>query len=76
MKAAKTHYMVTDAETQFAGAACALYEVADEEQKEIIKTELKIMHTLKAMLSGVPVDLDNLPKLENPLGLQKLFQEA
>lgn len=85
----KGHWMVTDEDSQFKGAVAALYQVADEDQKEAIKRELDLLKALSAAMNGVPVDFEAMlpvdfeamlpnpdePKVE-PIGLQKLWREA
>jgi len=76
MKAAKHHWMVTDENEQFHGAVCAIYELSDEVTQERIKAELDSLRYLSALMSGVEVDIEKVPKLENAIGLMKAFNEA
>src|SRR6478609_6514239 len=76
MKAARDHYMRPTENEMFMGACCALYELSDEPTKARIKSELESIKYLNAMISGVAVDLDAIPKLENPLGLMAAFRAA
>lgn len=76
MKAAKNHWMVTDDNSQFQGAVAAIYELSDDETKERIKAEMDSLRYLSAMMSGVAVDFDAIPKLENPIGLMKSWREC
>lgn len=73
---AQNHWMVTNENQQFAGAVAAVYEKADDETKERIRIELEGIKALRAMLSGVPVDIDRIEKHESPIGLMKLWHEA
>jgi hypothetical protein len=70
------HWMVTDPEVQYRAAIEAVYLGANPDEQARILTELQVIKTLNAMLSGVSVDLDNIPKCENPIRLTKLWNEA
>lgn len=76
MKAAREHYMCPTENEMFMGACCALYELSDDPTKARIKQELDAIKYLNAMMSGVAVDLDTIPKMENPLGLMAAFRAA
>lgn len=76
MKVAKHHWMMPDEDTKLKGAVASVYEVSDEETKARIEVELKSLQYLSAMLAGVQVDLNSIPKLENPIGILKLWQET
>jgi hypothetical protein len=72
---AKDHWMATQSEDQFQGAVCAIYELASEEDKPRIKEELHLIRSLSALLTGIPVDLGQVPTIENPIGLMKRWNE-
>jgi hypothetical protein len=77
MKAAHANGIVTDEELQFKGAVAAVFvESTDEDEKERIRLELETLRDLSALLSGVPVDLEAIQPLENPIGLRKLWVEV
>lgn len=76
MKAAKGHWMVLDEDTQFKGAVAAIYELSDEETRGRIVVELEALKALSALLSGVPVDFENVTIPDNPIGLRDLWQEV
>lgn len=71
----KNHWAATRDEDKFNGAVCAIYELVSEDDKERVKEELKMIRSLSALLSGVPVDFDQLPHIENPIGLMKRWTE-
>lgn len=73
MNVAKDHYLTTDNDERFRGAIAAIYELSDEETRYRIKEEMDALKYLSAMLSDVSVNLDAMPKIENPIGLIKTW---
>ncbi len=57
-EAAKDHWMVLDEEKQFKGAMLAAYRESNDEEKERIELSLKSLRILSALISGIPVDLE------------------
>ncbi len=53
--------------------ACLIYQVTEEE-KERIKTELEQLEFFSVMVSGVPVDMERMPELENPIGFVNMWR--
>lgn len=75
-KVAREHWMITDEHEQLQGALAALVQLSDEETKERILAEVESIKYLNAMLSGVAVDLDRVPKLEKPIGLMGKWHDT
>ena len=73
-KAAHNHWMFVDEDEQFKGAIGAVCLHATEEEKTRIMAELDSLRTLNAMLSGVSIDFSNVPDLENPIGITKMWK--
>ena len=68
---------MTDEDAQFKGAVAAVYEAStSEDERDRIRAELESLRDLSALLSGVPVDLEQITPLENPIGLRKMWQEV
>lgn len=75
MKATYRHWMATSEDDQFMAAIEAVYLTATAEERDRIEAELRALRDLGALLSGVPVDLDQLATTENPIGLRALWIE-
>jgi hypothetical protein len=60
MRAARTHWLVVDEQEQFKAACGALLVVGTDEEREEISYQLKQMAALSALMSGIPVDLEQL----------------
>ena len=76
MKVSAHHWMVLDQDVQFRAAIAAVYESATDDEQERIKDELDNLRALNAMMTGVPVDFDNVKPVENPIGLNKMWREV
>ena len=77
MKAAKDNGIILDEELQFKGAVAALFmESSDDDENDRIRLELEALRDLSALLSGVPLDLERIQPLDNPIGLRKLWVEV
>lgn len=77
-EAAKDHWMVLDKEKQFHGAMVAAYLQSNDEEKKRIEVSLKILRTVSAMFSGVPVDINQIESLSEgaePIAMQALFKK-
>ena len=76
MEAALNHWLIIDESKQYQSAIGAVLSTASEEEKERIEESLTALKYLEAMVSGVAVDLDYIPKQENPLKLMGIWHEA
>lgn len=78
MNATKDHWMATDEDTQFRAAIGAVMVGIEGDDLERIKTELRMLKTLGAMISGVPVDLAAAapPDDFKAIGLQGLWDDV
>ncbi len=81
MKLAKSHWLVTDPNQQFAGAVGALgvfYGQASDEFKRL-QQEMKVLNSFSALGNNVPVDfntlLDGLESDLEPCHLRKIWDE-
>ena len=61
-EATKDHWMITDKEKQFKAAMVGAYLESNEEEKKRIEVSLKSLATLNAMLSGIPIDVEQAAK--------------
>ncbi len=75
MTAAANHWSVLEEDTQFRGAVAAVYDEAEIEDAERIRQALSALNTLSAVMSGVPVDFEQILAVENPLRLMPLWRE-
>lgn len=80
-RAARGNGLVTDEEIQFQGGLAAIarsyMDEGNDEMIERIKEEVQGLKTLRAMMSGVPVDISRVPKREHdPLGLMNLWHAS
>ncbi len=75
MNATKDHWMLTDEDGRFRAAVGAVLLLSDEEDKKRIESEIKQIRTVVAMLNGVPIDIERLEELKNPIGLMKMWHE-
>ncbi len=75
-KVAQGHWMAPSEDDGFLGAVGALYELADEDERTRILAECESIKVMNAMLSGVPVDLDAIEALEDPIGLMKIWRDV
>jgi hypothetical protein len=75
MTVAKNHWMVLDENKQFQGAIGGILLSVDEETQERINAEMASLNILSAMMTGVPVDLEQVKVPENPIGLMKRWKE-
>lgn len=81
MQATANHWMATNEDDQFLAACEGTARVVDDEDRERIEASLRLLQTLSAAASGVPVDFDALlpdgaedrPK---PARLQPLWREV
>lgn len=74
--AARTHWLAPNADTRFAAGCEAVYASASEAERGRIEDELRALRTVDAMLSGVPVDMDQVEFPEELIGIRRLFQES
>lgn len=79
MRDARSHFMVTDEETRFAGAVGAVYELSNDEDKARIAAELAALHELSNVLNGVQPAADAILAVKeqcaHPIGLIKYWNE-
>lgn len=71
---AKDHWMFTDESSKFQGALGVLLMHTEGEDKERVEQEIESIAFFNAMLSGIPVNLDAAPEMENPIGLMKKWK--
>lgn len=76
MKASRDHWMATDEGDQLMGACEAVYGLASSTERERIEADLRVMSSLSALMSGVPVAIDQIDVPENPLGIRRLWREV
>ena len=80
MQKAYKHWMVLDEQEQFKGAVTGAFLCSDEDDKLTIKAALQSLQTLSAVLSGVPVDLEEALKQQesvaDKLALLPLWKEV
>lgn len=75
MNATKDHWLLVDEDARFRAALGAVLLLSDTEDKDRIEKEVRELRTLSAMVSGVPIDFNEVKAIENPMGLVKLWQE-
>jgi hypothetical protein len=75
MKIGQNHWMITDEDERFRASVGAVILASNDEERERISSELAGLRMLSAAISGVPVDFDQLPTQENPVGLMKIWRE-
>ena len=75
MNSARNHWMVLDEDKQFRGAVGAVMLLVDDETKRRLELEMKSLNALSAMISGVPVDIEQIEVSEDPIGLLKMWKE-
>ena len=81
MRRANDHWMVTDEEEQFKGALAAAMVLSETGDQERIKSSLKPLQAIGALMSGVPVDLERVLREQEeakesghePIPLRKLW---
>jgi len=72
MAAAVQHWMVTDEQEQFR-AACGALLLTSPDQADEIKSQLRSLNALGAMLSGVPLDLEALAEQNKGIPLPTVY---
>ncbi len=75
MKATKDHWMLTDEDGRFRAAVGAVLLLSEAEDRGRIESEIKQLRILSAMMNGVPIDFERVEKLENPIGLMKMWHK-
>ena len=76
MRVTKGHWMCTIELGQLAAAVCAALIHSPQEEKDKVMIELENIKIMNAMIAGVPVDVDRIPKLENPIGILRLWVDT
>lgn len=77
MKATHRHWMATNEDDQFKAAIGAVMMSASEDEKELLKASMDKLNALGAMLSGVPVDFEQLAADDRPtIKLVPLWNEV
>ena len=75
MNETRNHWMVTDEDKQFRAAVGAVMLLVDDDTRYQIELEMKTLNALSAMISGVPVDIENIETPDEPIGLMKIWKE-
>lgn len=75
MNATINHWMILDEDKQFRAAVGGLILSVDEEIRERIKKEMESIRAMSAMMSGVPVDIEQVDVDFEFLGLLKRWKE-
>lgn len=75
MKSTFNHWMCLDEQKQFDAAVASVFMTASDEEKGRLKNEIESIKILSAIIDGIPVDFEKFSKLENPIGIIKLWQE-
>lgn len=76
MRVTSRHWCVTNPDEQLRAAVGAVLVSASPDESERIEAELANLRSLSALLEGVPVDLERIEPLENPIGVMKLWHEV
>jgi hypothetical protein len=74
MDTTKDHWLITDDYGRFQAAVGAVLLLSGDKDKERIIKEMRHLRIFSAMISGVPVDFAGVEKLENPIGLMKMWR--
>jgi|SRR3990167_11551313 len=74
---ARNHWMVTDEDMQFKAAIGAVLITLDEDSDDYSRVlkEMRSLNTVAAMLSGIPVDFNQIETDYEPIGLIKLWKQ-
>lgn len=65
---------VTDDELM-KGAFLAVWDISDEADRARLDIELQNLNALCALVSGIPVDVSQVPVNENPIGLLNIWRQ-
>jgi hypothetical protein len=82
MHCTKNHWLLTDQGLQLSAAmAAVILETKDESEKDLITRSYKnlalVNATMHAAISGVPIDIESLPKPDpDLLSLTNMWREA
>ncbi len=76
MKSGSNFWMSTDDDVRFRGSIAAVMLHCSEGEREQLSEELRALRDLSALLSGVPVDIEQIKQPENPIGLVALWRDA
>lgn len=79
MELAVDHWLVVDEQDRFKSAVGAVMIGIGEEERNIISDELKIMISLNAAITGIPVDFGRLAvevRGKKSYGLNKMWSET
>ena len=71
-----TWFVNTDNDRFMVGIVALTALVEDEETKERIKQEVQFLQALNMSATGIPIDLGSMLGGMEPIGLQRLFEEA
>lgn len=73
MNVTKNHWMLTNEDDRFRAAIGAVLLLSNEVDKERIVKEMEQLKILSLIMSGASVDFMKFEKLENPIGLMKMW---
>jgi hypothetical protein len=71
-------WMLQDDEDRFRTGAAVVYLLASEEDKERVSRELRLLGTLSAAISGIPVNFGALEGVDEDdiIGLTKIYRDT
>lgn len=74
-KVALENFMAPTREEAWTAGCEAVYINANAAERDRITVELKALHTLGAMLGGLPIDVSKIETPEDPIGIRGIFME-
>jgi hypothetical protein len=77
MKLAKNHWLIAEDNERFKAAIGAVMTTCSDEDRQRLKTEMKVIETMSLAIMGIGVDLSQaVPEGFKAIGLVKMWQEA
>lgn len=75
MMVMKSFWLSTNDDLRFKAAVGAVFLLSEVEDKIKIEEEIQALKNLNAMLTGIPVNIDEIQAPKNPIGLIKMWNE-
>lgn len=76
MKAGRNFWMSTNEDIRFRGSIGAVLLHCSDEERERLSEELDVLKNFSALLGGVAVDMTQIKKPDNPIGLMKMWRDV
>ena len=73
---AQNHWMYTDEDVQMTAALNAAMHHMDEEEKESLVLEAKVLQAISAGIDGLPIDFSQVKLPEKTIGIMALWEQV